>query len=493
MRGRSFLAVTAAVATLALAAISYAGLGDPVVGPDPNASGPATEPIASGPPPAPILPRATARAPGTIVFTFDDTSRHDLASAAMLEAYGFRGTYYVVTGFLGSGPAQLGPEDLVALRGRGHDIQSHTVSHPDLTTLSDADLRRELERSKVELEEILQAPVRHLAYPYGAHDERVVEAAKLSYHSARAATDDVEATRIDDPFRTPGIVLKRDTSVEDAKRYVDLAVKEDRTVIFLLEAITTQPTEWDWTTSQFGALLDHVAKQGPAVKTIDEAFTPPAPPAPTATGRVVLTFDDGLTSQLRAATILENHGHRGTFYVASGLLRSGPAPAPYMSAAEVATLSARGHDIGSITSHHRDLRTLDDETLHAELMQSRITLGQISDRPVRHMAYPFNSFDERVLEATRLAYETGRTVNGDLENADPYQVPGVPIVRNTSVETIVGYVDHALANDLTIVLVLHDVSWTPSEIGWTPAQLEALLDHVDASGVPVRTISDLYP
>jgi len=446
--------------------------------------------IATPPPP----PRATPHAPGTLVFTFDDTTRYDIDSAAMLEARGFRGTYFVVSGYLGTGARELGPADIVSLRSRGHDIQSHTVTHPDLTNLSEAELRRELEGSKAALEEILGAPVRHIAYPFGTYDARVIEATRLTYASARAATDSINETRIADPFRTPGIMLKRDTTLEQAKGYVDFAIANDRTVIFLLESITTTPTEWDWTPALFGELLDYVAERGPAVKTVDEAFQLPAPPPKaTANGTVVFTFDDGFASQLQAATILENHGYRATFYVASGLLRNGATGTGYMSAAEVAMLSSRGHDIESITLNHADLRTLTDAELQRELADPRIALEAITGRPVQHVAYPFNSFDARVLNATMLEYETGRSVNGDLENQDPYQLPGVPVLRATSVTQVLGYLDYATEQGAPLVLVLHDVSWEPSEIGWTPADLEALLDRLDGRGAAVRTISELYP
>src|SRR5262249_14176447 len=61
----------------------------------------------------------------------------------------------------------------------------HSVSHPDLRDLDDSQLGAELADSKRRCEEELQRPCRTLAYPFSAHDRRVMEAARAAgYQSA---------------------------------------------------------------------------------------------------------------------------------------------------------------------------------------------------------------------------------------------------------------------------------------------------------------------
>jgi peptidoglycan/xylan/chitin deacetylase (PgdA/CDA1 family) len=58
----------------------------------------------------------------------------------------------------------------------GMEFGSHTVTHPVLTKLCDAELERELVESKARIEAELRVPVTSLAYPVGgaeAHDARV--------------------------------------------------------------------------------------------------------------------------------------------------------------------------------------------------------------------------------------------------------------------------------------------------------------------------------
>ena len=61
----------------------------------------------------------------------------------------------------------------------GIDFGSHTVTHPNLTRLSDAELSWELTESKISLESRLQQPIQSIAYPIGtasAFNDRVTAA-----------------------------------------------------------------------------------------------------------------------------------------------------------------------------------------------------------------------------------------------------------------------------------------------------------------------------
>jgi len=57
----------------------------------------------------------------------------------------------------------------------GHTIGCHTHSHPDLTLLSIAEIRREVLGSKLALEDALGQRVSAFCYPYGAYDARIRE------------------------------------------------------------------------------------------------------------------------------------------------------------------------------------------------------------------------------------------------------------------------------------------------------------------------------
>ncbi|HEY9025300.1 MAG TPA: polysaccharide deacetylase family protein [Burkholderiaceae bacterium] len=63
-------------------------------------------------------------------------------------------------------------------------IGSHTLSHPILPTIDDADLEHEVHESRRVLEERLGRPVDLFCYPNGSHDDRVYAKVSRSYRAA---------------------------------------------------------------------------------------------------------------------------------------------------------------------------------------------------------------------------------------------------------------------------------------------------------------------
>jgi peptidoglycan/xylan/chitin deacetylase (PgdA/CDA1 family) len=90
--------------------------------------------------------------------------------------------------FLMGGSNGLSEWQIRQMIASGHEIESHTMSHPQLSRLSDAQLADELTRSKRNLETRYGVPIRYLAYPYGDYDRRVIAATiAAGYDGALAA------------------------------------------------------------------------------------------------------------------------------------------------------------------------------------------------------------------------------------------------------------------------------------------------------------------
>ena len=133
---------------------------------------------------------------------------------------------------------------------------------------------------------------------------------------------------------------------------------------------------------------------------------------------VVVTFDDGYASTLRAAPILDELQFPGTVFVVTGFVESGETLAwagiaewqrpetieelQPLSWDDAESLLARGWEVGSHTASHPLLTRVDDHRLHDELVRSR---AAIQDRlgGCTSLAYPYGQADERVAAAARAA------------------------------------------------------------------------------------------
>jgi peptidoglycan/xylan/chitin deacetylase (PgdA/CDA1 family) len=71
----------------------------------------------------------------------------------------------------------------------GASIGAHTVNHLSLPALAGDEAVREMEESRVALERVLGEPVADLAYPYGAIDDGVTDAARQAWRWTCACGD----------------------------------------------------------------------------------------------------------------------------------------------------------------------------------------------------------------------------------------------------------------------------------------------------------------
>jgi peptidoglycan/xylan/chitin deacetylase (PgdA/CDA1 family) len=120
-----------------------------------------------------------------VVVTFDDGFRNQVVNAApLLAERGFSACFFLLSGFVSAEPPEaervcrgrlhlprpvepMSWEDVARLGALGHEVGSHTRSHPDLTALSAAELDEELRVSRGELERRLGSPPAHFSAPYG--------------------------------------------------------------------------------------------------------------------------------------------------------------------------------------------------------------------------------------------------------------------------------------------------------------------------------------
>jgi peptidoglycan/xylan/chitin deacetylase (PgdA/CDA1 family) len=127
----------------------------------------------------------TGRADGDeVVVTFDDGFRNQVDNAApILADQGFSACFFLVTAFVGAAddearrfcrerfhlPRPVEPIDWAGaerLLELGHEVGSHTNSHPDLTSIDAHELQDELLSSREELRRRL-GNVDHFSAPYG--------------------------------------------------------------------------------------------------------------------------------------------------------------------------------------------------------------------------------------------------------------------------------------------------------------------------------------
>jgi len=71
----------------------------------------------------------------------------------------------------------------------GWELDSHTITHPDLTQVGDAQLWHEVDGSRVELRQMFHVPVDFFCYPSGRYDARVIAAVRRAGYLGATTTN----------------------------------------------------------------------------------------------------------------------------------------------------------------------------------------------------------------------------------------------------------------------------------------------------------------
>ena len=149
-----------------------------------------------------------------VVITFDDNNPTQYEVAVpIMEKHGQKAVFYLIAKYLDS-PHMLNRERALALQAKGHEIQSHSMTHRALPGLNDEELAWELTESKRVLEELTGKTIRHFCYPGTAHNQRVRDAVKAAGYETATIMDPVWMDQSHEWLRWPRMMMTDDTNLE---------------------------------------------------------------------------------------------------------------------------------------------------------------------------------------------------------------------------------------------------------------------------------------
>ena len=160
-------------------------------------------------------------------------------------------------------------------------------------------------------------------------------------------------------------------------------------------------------TPVFRQQMDYLAAHGYHPVTLEDIYAAMAGERPLPSKPVAITFDDGNKDGFTVAfPILQAHKFVATFFVITGFVGNRLS----MTWDDLRTMQSAGMTIESHTYDHKDLRLLDDASLHNELAGSRDALIRHLGRVPLVICYPSGRWDERVIaEAQADGYLIGVT------------------------------------------------------------------------------------
>ncbi len=173
-------------------------------------------------------------ASGAVSFTFDDNCANQLAVALpMFNEYGFKMTFFTVINW---GPNWAALQQAAS---EGHEIASHTLSHPSLGTLSYSQQETELKNSQEDIDSrIAGQECLTIAYPNCVEGDTSL--CGKYYIAGRGCSGQVEPGTPKDFLNISSIICGSQGSVQTTQNFIDKMVAAERMngwTVFLIHAI----------------------------------------------------------------------------------------------------------------------------------------------------------------------------------------------------------------------------------------------------------------
>ena len=121
----------------------------------------------------------------TVIMSFDDGYLDNYTEVfPIIKEYGVKITIFLISNYIGC-PEYMTEDMIKEMASSGLvSFQSHTATHPDLTTITPDAMRREFETSNAAIEALTGKKVSALCYPAGAFDQTVASVAAEYYRCA---------------------------------------------------------------------------------------------------------------------------------------------------------------------------------------------------------------------------------------------------------------------------------------------------------------------
>lgn len=209
---------------------------------------------------------------GMVSFNFDDGYKNVYDNALpIFKKYGVVGCNFPVVEYLvDSVPWAVNWSQLLEFQQAGWEIGSHTMNHPHLTTLTDAQLDYELgESQRILAQHGITAKT--LVFPYNDFDARVLDYTTRYYENSRGGGG---LNGFDcDRYQIVSREVTATTTPEQAIAWIDDAVRNKMWLVLMMhEVVTGAPADYQYNAADLEKIVAYVATHNIPNPTMQQAL-----------------------------------------------------------------------------------------------------------------------------------------------------------------------------------------------------------------------------
>lgn len=218
-----------------------------------------------------------------MTLTFDDGEEDNATTALpLLKSHNIKATQCFATQYVEGIPsAQSG---VLAFRDAGHEICSHSVTHPFLTQVGASQLTTELTHSQQYLQTLTGQPITSFASPYGDYNQAVNTEIAKYYRSHRTVDEGYNSKDNFNAYRVRVQNMFSNTPIAQYKGWIAQAQATNTWLVLVYHRIApsgaTDVGTYDTPVANFGPQLDAITASGIVTKTYNAALDELMPQLP---------------------------------------------------------------------------------------------------------------------------------------------------------------------------------------------------------------------
>jgi len=213
---------------------------------------------------------------GKVTLTFDDGNVDIYQNALPItKKYGLKAVLFPEIGAVDNNESwSVNWNQLKEFKSANWEIGSHTMTHPDLTTVSDATLDYELSQSK----KLLVShgfDVKTLAFPYGEANAHVLDYASRYYENSRLSWGNNGLNVFPyDRYNIVAMKVSSTTTPAEVEKWMDDALKNKQWLVLMFHDIVsgTPADEYQYNSKNLDTIASYIKSHSLKPQTITEAM-----------------------------------------------------------------------------------------------------------------------------------------------------------------------------------------------------------------------------
>jgi len=168
---------------------------------------------------------------------------------------------FSLTASTNSDPNYMSGADVLSLQADGQEIGSHTQTHPDLTTLSTAQVQAEIVGSRNDLLSLGITSVTSLAYPYGTYNSQVEQLVSSAGYTSARTVDGGYNNKATNKFELKTQAVVASTTPDEIKAWIDQAKVSKTWLVLVFHQIDEAGQEYGTTSTVLQGIIDYLKNE----------------------------------------------------------------------------------------------------------------------------------------------------------------------------------------------------------------------------------------